>query len=476
MILALLYLAAGIDTDLIRQCPKSDRIWAAQLGAWLVISFLLVFIICVHSIRFVPMIENDVAGRVAVALLVASTIFLFDRALYQSDWFFQRQLKESGSTSDQAGSWHGRQAGRLILRLGISLLVAFQLSVFLELSIFSEAIKDRLEEKNSAANALTINRIEAFRKEQDTDLASQKAAIQAEEKEVVKTMEAIHLAAQLSADPRLPELGKEIDRLEGEQKRISEGIARKQLEISERNLEVVAETEGTQLDHSYPSRFSGVPNCGPRCRSAKKLIALSEAELASKEKEFTATRDELAQLHTKRDAVLTELRDEASRSQQTLEHRRNELKADLEIRRTRFASAQEAMPARLKAYQDVVGHALGYAALRSDLLLQLRALQELKADAEYGPTITLYSLSLKLFLIFLEIVPVLGKIFFAPPTAYSLRLQSKIRDHQKIDVPATGEDVTALFDSANDRFGRSQGGAHDFPTRGEIQGHLTICG
>jgi len=471
MISAFLYQVAGIDTDLIRHCPKSDRIWAAQLGAWLIISFLLIFMICLQSTSYVPQIETLAPVRVAVATLVASTIFLFDRALYQSDWFFHGYLGNVDSSQERSGYDSWLKAVRVIIRLGLSLFLAFTLSMFLELSVFSGSITDRLQENNRAANAPVIAQIENYRKDLEADLVSQRQRIEATESEVAKATEALRLNVPPIFDARLQELTTQIAGLEEEQMRFSANAGPKEVEISDLKLEVLAETEGIQPDRKHPGRFSGIPTCGPRCRSAKKVMELKEAELSVGSQRQVSTRAEIDRLSQKRDAILAELRDSASRSREALESRRHELIANIEHLRSRLSSAEAVVSTRMQAYQDEVHRALGYVELRSDPLLRLRALQELKADARHGPAFTAYAWALKMFVIFIEIVPVLGKIFFAPPSAYALFLQKKIRDHQRMGVGLAEVFLHPSFKSSRRPVARNISGAKE-----SVRRHLTICG
>ena len=63
---------------------------------------------------------------------------------------------------------------------------------------------------------------------------------------------------------------------------------------------------------------------------------------------------------------------------------------------------------------------------KNDPLSRMTAYQELKSDAKDGETIVLFSWMTKLFVIFLEVVPVLAKMFFAPPSVYAARVQARV--------------------------------------------------
>ena len=79
MIRRALYQIAGIDRATIETCPATDRIWAAHLGFALCLSFTVVLGISYHATGY--MIANT-GTRLLVSLVIALTVFMFDRALY----------------------------------------------------------------------------------------------------------------------------------------------------------------------------------------------------------------------------------------------------------------------------------------------------------------------------------------------------------------------------------------------------------
>jgi hypothetical protein len=58
--------------------------------------------------------------------------------------------------------------------------------------------------------------------------------------------------------------------------------------------------------------------------------------------------------------------------------------------------------------------------------------------------VTAYAWSLKLFIIFLEVVPVLGKLFFAPPSAYAIHLWDAISAVELARLEGHTDQVRAL--------------------------------
>src|SRR5437773_1324622 len=97
MIRRVLYHIAGVDGATLASCPASDKLWAAHLGLSLCLSFTVVLGITFHATGYVI---ADPAMRLLASSVVALTVFMFDRALYQSDWFYQGLLWPSGRRPD----------------------------------------------------------------------------------------------------------------------------------------------------------------------------------------------------------------------------------------------------------------------------------------------------------------------------------------------------------------------------------------
>ena len=65
-----------------------------------------------------------------------------------------------------------------------------------------------------------------------------------------------------------------------------------------------------------------------------------------------------------------------------------------------------------------------------DPIIRVRFLKDLKTDPDRGDVVSQISLMIKLFIMFLEIAPVVGKMFFSPPSAYAWKIQKEVGEHQ----------------------------------------------
>src|SRR6185503_7433255 len=129
---------AGVDRDTLKTCPATDKLWAAHLGFALCLSFIVVLGISFHATGYMI---ADPLMRGAASLVIALTVFMFDRALYQSDWFYQGLLWQSGSPGErEAGPRPARRFLRIAIRLAMSFGLAWVIAVFLELAIFNDTI------------------------------------------------------------------------------------------------------------------------------------------------------------------------------------------------------------------------------------------------------------------------------------------------------------------------------------------------
>src|SRR6185295_9707173 len=97
------------------------------------------------------------------SLVIALTVFMFDRALYQSDWFYQGFLWQSGPAPDgRAGGGKSRRFLRITIRLGMSFGLAWVIAVFLELAIFSDTITDKIKRDHVTVNQPIFQKIEQY--------------------------------------------------------------------------------------------------------------------------------------------------------------------------------------------------------------------------------------------------------------------------------------------------------------------------
>ena len=178
MIRRALWNIAGIDSETLSTCPVTDKLWATHLGFSLCLSFIVVLGITFHATGYV--IENGWM-RLLAATVVALTVFMFDRALYQSDWFYQGIFRQPQSGSDSYGRselWRSvRRSFRITVRLAISFGLAWIIALFLELAIFSDTITEKLQRDYLAANQPIFEKIEKYETQLDGEIAERRSSL-----------------------------------------------------------------------------------------------------------------------------------------------------------------------------------------------------------------------------------------------------------------------------------------------------------
>ena len=106
---------------------------------------------------------------------------MFDRALYQSDWFSQGLLRGADpdpelSTSASSALW---RFVRIFVRLAISFALAWIIALFLELAIFSDTITDQIVRDHVKANQSTYQKLERYEQALDDDIAARRKSLAA---------------------------------------------------------------------------------------------------------------------------------------------------------------------------------------------------------------------------------------------------------------------------------------------------------
>ena len=418
MIRRVLFHIAGVDRDLLSTCPETDKVWAAHLGLALLVSFTLILGITFHATGYVI---ADPWVRFLAAGVIALTVFMFDRALYQSDWFYQGVFRlPDGAGQKRAGAWLTlRRLARITIRLSMSIGLAWVIALFLELTIFSDTITDRIKREHVVANQPVYAKIEEY----ESQLANE---IERRRKNVV-TLEALY-REQLAALPMpvvAPPVPDEASRKQSVELDAQEKQVRDELqEISEKIRQYAQEMNAEEYGQTLGSRSSGRPGTGPRYRFAKQQRELYELQRTERE-------EQLERLRTRRDNLRRAEEDAQAavvaqhERERALEQRnRDALRAQVDRARSELQTVEAARLADISAFRNKTLTDSEFQKQKDDPLSRMRAYQELKSDPQDGATIVLFSWMTKFFVIFLEIAPVVAKMFFSPPSVYAARIQA----------------------------------------------------
>lgn len=359
-----LCLIAGVDYSTISTCPNTDRLWATHLGLALLVSFLVVWGISFHATSY---IIDSVAIRCIAALVIALSVLMFDRALFQADWFLQPVGREPRNNPSR---WL-----RIGLRLGISFCLSFALALFLELAIFSDTITERLQEDFRNANAALFQEMTDYQTRLDEQIAERSRRVREVEDALSK------LEAESSQT--------EIQRLQARLLQLDEQIG---IFEEDRN----AELHGVQT-HAGQTGHAGR---GPAFRFAQAQIDSLTLQRGQIQDELVAVREANANDRS-------QLRTESDRARQEL---------------AQLTSGREAV---LLAYRtDRIEASPEFQHKKDDPLARMAAYTELKKDPTEGPTIIFLSWLLRFSVMFLEVAPLAAKMLFGPPTVYATKISA----------------------------------------------------
>lgn len=436
MIRRALFHIAGVDRATLESCPETDKVWAAHLGFALCLSFVVVFGISLHATGYMI---ADPSMRATVSLVIALTVFMFDRALYQSDWFYQGFFWRSYAEGDAREMRPTRRFLRIAIRLAMSLGLAWVVATFLELAIFSDTITDRIKRDHVTANEPVYQRVAAYQAEIAAEIERKRNDVAA-----LETLYRNELAAAPPVDIPEPadiaELAQQIRVLDAQENDLRFELRQTQEQIRSYAADMNAE----QLGQRVSAANSGRPGAGPRYQFARQQKEVYEAQRTAREAEIGALRAKRDDLGVAQARLASDFATRREQARTALQGRRDGIRAQVEQARSALTGLEESRLSRIEEFRQKALAASDFQKLKDDPLSRMTAYQELKNDPKDGATITLFSWMTKFLIIFLEIVPVVAKLFFSPPSVYALRIQEEVaRERQRLGRDRPPDALTA---------------------------------
>jgi hypothetical protein len=194
---------------------------------------------------------------------------------------------------------------------------------------------------------------------------------------------------------------------------------------------------------------SGRAGPGPRYQFARRQKEFNEARRAELQRE-------IAQLGARRDDLRTQQRQLLERgaalrgqTHDASQNRRDALSAQVDTARAELRTLEASRLANIEEFRRNALNASDFQKQKDDPLSRMTAYQELKNDPKDGATITLFSWMTKFLVIFLEIVPVVAKMFFSPPSVYAARIQAQVQRERRRAV-WENEQALAAWESDTD--------------------------
>lgn len=478
---------AGIDEEALSQCPKYEKTWATHIGYMLLFTFIILFTISYLSIDYfngttvVLDIEDSVLKleenskqkdiylffAVGISLTIAMIIFMFDRAVYQSDWFTQLPYGVEISASKKFTIYVAK-IWRIVVRLAISLAVAYSLSTFLELRIHESQILDIMQKRHLSDNREIYNNIKLYaeqKKNQQKRLIAQIAQMQKRlnqlqsEGPTIKTeyqsqvynqhqkqeIEYYNKLQKSIKSKMQNEIAQELNKLEQIQKELDKSQAKR----DKLELQLSAERDGIKsitID-GIAIEASGKSTCGKNCRLIQARIAQVDKTIRQTNKKLQTQKRLIDEIKKPYNTNLNELQKEHNSRQKEqasiykqnikefVDKQKKNLKSDIQNLKESIEETQKQLTSLNKRkendinlYTQKMMKSPEFIKFRDGPMTRMMAVEDLHNDPKYGAMMWLFSLIVKAFIMFLEVVPVVAKMFFSPPSVYGAILQKQARD------------------------------------------------
>lgn len=506
-----LYYIAAIDHKLIEKCPRVDRILAVQLGVSLILTFLIISCTMYFSLSYIDgnsisydhetkvysLITSDLnyyklLGFILISSVVGVVVVLFDRILFMSDWYYYSNFFENKKVGWNTIKNGSNKALRIFVRLSISVAMAYALSTFLELKIFESKILEQMQISHYSLNKKKYYDV------LDKEIDEKKAEISSARTLLSELTKKLAILAgggvvigksnfdsndlddkaisikntRIKEDKRLRNASKaEQKPLLDQLKQLSGSIGALANNLGRAKGCARVEQTGSNPRNLTCDAIDGAGK-GKRFNEWMSLVDQLSTRLASQKTQKDTTKTQLTEVQGRLVRELASLRsgetDELSiiksqkrigiqRKSKRYEESLAQRKTDLETLPSKITKQKKIVDALVKSYGPAVERAkatilspsLGFKPFRDGPLDRMIALTTLRGDKVYGKQVTMFSWWVKGFLIFLEVVPVLAKMFFSPPTGYSQLIQNKLRYHST-QASADVESLSAMIDLEKD--------------------------
>ena len=193
------------------------------------------------------------------------------------------------------------------------------------------------------------------------------------------------------------------------------------------------EMNAEQLGRKVSPGNSGRPGAGPKYQFAKQQREIYEAQRAERQKEFLQLREKRDELRAAQATVAAEVVARRNNDLATVSGRLVLLESQVNAARDELKGLDSSRLAKIDDFRRKALAGSDFQKQKDDPLSRMTAYQELKNDPKDGATITQFSWMTKFLVIFLEIVPIVAKMFFSPPSVYAARIQAEVaRERQKV--------------------------------------------
>jgi hypothetical protein len=399
---------AGADYRRIADCPLGDKQFAARIGLQLAISSIFLFVIFASSL-LIGFGEDPVSDGIVtvMAFVTAAVILLVDIQIVQSD-FYQHGLELARDRGLENGHFIWLKIRRLatvILRLGLSVTIAFAFATFFELRLFGLDIVRQIDDNYRKANATLFNDVrtsyDARVTRQGIEITNDDAALNdlnSQEAEL-KTK---HFTAS-GNDLEINGLVQKLARLELAKETADTDVMR-------RGGDAINELNGVKETADQ----SGSRGDGRRYKVAVARAALARQESIRLGQEILGVQSQIVDL---RDRQARELERASSELNTSLSKLTSEVSALRARRNDTVRKQDQAISEREAAVLALAQARPEYTPKAVGFLARVEALEALKSR----PAVARITFWTTLVIMAVEVSAVLSKVFFSTPTTYSVR-------------------------------------------------------
>lgn len=544
---------AGIDSTDFQNLPPSDKIWITHIGVMLTFTFIVLFGITYLSFDYIGSVSgsidtatnkfvfNEVERNfgtwfigVSIALVVAFIVVLFDRAIYQSDWFIQPTYGDKSERNTytsvliffifftflciavvlystfSSGAFVDKlidlypvlsdqifirytltslfvllvtfiialiitknlsakketiipeppfidKISRVVIRLIISFCVAYSLSIFLELRIYETNILSEISKAHVKENKKIYEQAE----EQINYLDEN---IQEKQKTVNNALSVINSYTNNNDQGILDSLNEVDSNISDAQSNYNNNILNlennRKTELEPLRVDLtnygrkinqldneITDFKNRRTDELWGTDFSrqeglsGQDGDGKRAKSSagfsenledrrkrvNKLYIDTQESIKSIQKSYDLQKKSLANAHSERIKSLNKNKSILSNSS-ALNSTDREIAVDaakkaLDEAQKDLKQSQKEKETKIVEIKSEIKNNPEFSPLRAGPIERLKTLTNLKSDTKYGDTISDFAFWIKAFVIFLEVIPIITKIFFSPPSVYATKLK-----------------------------------------------------
>lgn len=385
----ILAVLAAIDAERLATCSRDDYTRIRNIGLSMVLSFLFLSFLTITALEIA--LGSLRLLTVALGLLIAGAVILFDQSVVFSHWYGLGRRIASRRGFDPAPIGIGERATGFVVaafRIGLSFALSFTLASYCELALWEADILSQMAKNNRAENAKI--------------LASARTAVQDEIDHVASRIDEIDIiAGQYLADARSAdtanresheELESQIRDLRRRANDFGKQLACVRLNIAaeERGIE---DCSGVTRDQGKGDRYWGFVAQEENLRTEKAMID-----------------SDLARLLVRRE----QLADQVGNAVTLVQPRLRELNKERGSLATRIAQLQAEREVRVSA---LVENDPGFVQKADGLIIRQEAFAQL---VDQSPTLKVLSLAIKVVVMMIEMAGVLAALLQFRPSIYAL--------------------------------------------------------